>query len=276
MKYEKTCLWLYALLVFMVPCLAMTAALDTEGEETQGKEWRTTKKSWWCKVDKALEAQDQVMVVYLPKGVGQYGLTCDLSQENVLVKHDYGSSHYKTIQPLTNVLSDQFLRGLRLEAGKLKPAMRVNFGIKDANLEDYELESFLSQHLKAFLSKDCRALEKKDKVVFDGFAQALTEDVREVMLGSGDLQWTIEEPQCLVAMATKDERKRASVFVIVGGNGILKGELERYCLCDLKNDERVVPGCLFDYKLNTVFDDLQTTYPFSEENYKKCLNYETK
>ena len=266
MRFVLVCFWVVCVfnLVHATDVDEHTPLLACQGGRN------TSWEAWEQKIDQARSAQGHVWVVYLPKEGGQYCLTCDVREETYKRHCRLGPHQFKTIQPLMNVLGDQFLRGLHVKPEMTPPPMDVDFGIRDVTVSDYTQERFLSANLKTFLCRVCRHLQKKGKAVFDGFAQALTEDMwRGILPRFQTLRWSIEGKPCLLAAANQEVRDAPSIFMVVGHYGILKGELEKSRPFLRASEEPVEQSSLFDYKLEAVWRNWQKMYTSSREGYTK-------
>ena len=228
---------------------------------------------WEAKIDQVLKEEGQAWVVSLPARGGQYSVTCDLQQETVRSKYTSFGRKCRTIEPYIKVLGDEFLGGLRVNPANIPTQMEVDFGLKNVDLRNCTQDRFFSEVLRNFLCRDLCRLEKKGKVSFDNFAEPLTKDLRQVMPPrSHRLRWIFSSRKDLLAAVQKETRDTTSVFVVVGGHGVLKGEMERSKQFSSR-EIVVLRDSLLSYKMLAVWQDLHKKYPFSPESYKHCINY---
>lgn len=275
MECDKTCLRLYALLAFMVPCLGVMAAFEPAGEKThllaEGQGWKPRKVLWGYKINEALAVQDQAMVVYLPKGGAQYCLTCDLRDEKTSEFYIDGLASLCLIRPLSDVLKDQFLKGYILKEDQENPCVNAAFGLKDANLSHCVPYRFLSETLKYFLRKYCSVLALKGKVSFDDGIKRFTKDMREKIVPLfQELRWTIVAKDCFLEAVEKDTREnKALIFIVLGTEGVLCGQWERKFIT-LGQDRPT--RSLYDFKMIGSWGELKSKYPYSRAAHAQCVD----
>ena len=174
----------------------------------------------------------QVCVVFLSKDGCKYKSTYDVREESFCVEYRYGLDELYLCQPALDFLRDQFLLGTKLKVFKQHQCVEnYDFGIKDVNFDYYNKHSFVSASLCEFLQEKCPGFVGEDTFWEYGW-RMLSEAVLQSMIPPKKIvEWSIVDEATLEYHVHKQGRKRSEIFMIVQGQGILRGVFKRNLFC---------------------------------------------
>lgn len=226
---------------------------------------------WEQKLEDALANKGFVFAVCFPRGRGFYSAHYDVRDTFVALHYLAEKSHacLDMIQPVEDFLTFEFLKGVRFERGVTPPAItKVGFSRRDIGHHTCTRNAFFSELLKDFLLSF--NFPEEGRVSFDAGCRPLTKGVfKRMQPGGKSLLWSTETQSGFMRSATSCDRMRDEIFLVVPGEGFLRGQWVR---CIAQKEEKNV----FDHKLELTFDALRAAYPFDSEKEKLCINFNKK
>ena len=230
---------------------------------------------------RALDSQTSVWVMVVRNGKRYTGLY-DLRGENNQWGWTMPSCRYASsmVMPVMDALKNEALRGYeqRRFSGPQKDFSKELECVGGAlDQVRYKRCVFFSQSIRRFLTLWCSKLQKKGKVSWDHCGKRMTDDVLQSLEPSADefLRFFIQDKRDAVdeVLAAK-EGDPIKVFMTLSNLGVVKGCLVSRQHGALEEETLCSPGCFLFHKVCAITDRMVERYPYNEEKWKRCLNYD--